>query len=61
MTMPSRMFATFSQESIASSSRSKMSFQRITNIGSIPPSKRPAIAERESRSPSFSNRLTSTV
>src|SRR5215217_6970219 len=39
MTMPWRMFATCSVASIASSRRSKMSFQRITTIGSIPVSK----------------------
>ena len=61
ITMPSRMFATFSVESIASSSRSKMSFQRITSIGSIPRSNSDASASRTTRSPSFSSRLISTV
>ena len=44
MTMPSRMWATLSAESMASSSRSKMSFQRMTTIGSIPVSNSDAIA-----------------
>ena len=44
MTMPSRMFATCSAASIAASSRSNRSFQRITTIGSIPPSNNEAIA-----------------
>ena len=57
--MPSRMFATFSQASMACSSRSKMSFQRITTIGSIPFEKSDASASRTMRSPSFSSRLTS--
>ena len=61
MTMPSRMLATRSVASIAASSRSKMSFQRITTIGSIPPSNSEATASRVIRSPSFSSRLTSTV
>ena len=61
MTMPSRMFATRSVASIASSSRSKMSFQRITTIGSIPLSNSDATASRVMRSPSFSSRLISTV
>ena len=46
MTMPSRMLATCSVASIACSSRSKMSFQRITIIGSTPLSKSAAIASR---------------
>ena len=61
ITMPSRMLATRSVESIASSRRSKMSFQRITSIGSIPVTNSDASASRASRSPSFSSRLTSTV
>ena len=61
MTIPSRMFATRSVASIAASRRSKMSFQRITNIGSMPASKSDAIASRLTRSPSFSSRLISTV
>src|SRR5579884_3799639 len=61
MTIPSRMFATCSVASIAASSRSKRSFQRITTIGSIPPSKSEATASRVILSPSFSRRLTSTV
>jgi hypothetical protein len=61
MTMPSRMFAACSVESIASSRRSKMSFQRITSMGSIPRSNSDASASRTTRSPSFSSRLTSTV
>ena len=55
------MFAAVSVESIASSSRSKMSFQRITIIGSIPVSNSDASASRTMRSPSFSSRLISTV
>src|SRR6185312_12485036 len=61
ITMPSRMKAARSVESIAFSSRSKMSFQRITTIGSIPLSNSDAIASRTSRSPSFSSRCTSTI
>ena len=61
MTMPSRTSATRSVASIASSSRSKMSFQRITTIGSIPPSKSEATASRATRSPSFSSRWISTT
>jgi hypothetical protein len=52
--MPSRMCATRSVASIASSSRSKMSFQRITSIGSMPVSNSDASASRTTRSPSFS-------
>ena len=37
-----------------------MSFQRITTIGSIPPSKSDATASRLTRSPSFSSRWIST-
>ncbi len=61
MTMPSMMFAARSVASIAASRRSNRSFQRITTIGSIPPSNREATASRVIRSPSFSSRLTSTV
>ena len=61
MTMPSRMFAALSVASIAASRRSNRSFQRITTIGSMPPSNRDATASRVIRSPSFSSRLTSTV
>ena len=52
--MPSRMLATRSVASMASSSRSKMSFQRITSIGSMPASNSDASASRTTRSPSFS-------
>ena len=41
---PSRMLAARSVESMASSRRSKMSFQRITTIGSMPLSNNDAIA-----------------
>ena len=61
MTMPSMMLAARSAASMAASRRSKMSFQRITTIGSIPPSNSEATASRVMRSPSFSSRLTSTV
>ena len=61
MTMPSRMLATRSVASMASSRRSKMSFQRITTMGSMPVSNSEAIASRVMRSPSFSRRLISTV
>ena len=61
MTIPSRMLATRSAASIASSSRSNRSFQRITTIGSMPPSNSDAIAARVILSPSFSSRLISTV
>ena len=61
MTMPWRMFAVVSQASMASSRRSKMSFQRITSIGSMPRSNSDASASRRTRSPSFSRRLISTV
>ena len=61
ITMPSRMFATVSAASIPSSRRSKMSFQRITSIGSMPRSNSDARASRSTRSPSFSRRLISTV
>ena len=36
MTMPSRVCATVSVESMAFSSTANMSFQRITTIGSMP-------------------------
>ncbi len=45
---------------MAASSDSKMSFQRITTIGSIPATNSDAIASRLSRSPSFSRRWIST-
>jgi hypothetical protein len=61
MTMPSSVLATCSQASIASSRRSKMSFQRMTTSGSMPLSNSDAMASRLMRSPSFSRRLTSTV
>ena len=61
MTMPSMMLAALSAASMAASRRSKMSFQRITTMGSIPPSNSEATASRVMRSPSFSRRLTSTV
>ena len=61
MTMPSMMLAARSAASMAASRRSKMSFQRITTMGSIPPSNSDATASRVMRSPSFSSRLTSTV
>ena len=57
--MPSSVFATCSQASIASSRRSKMSFQRMTTSGSMPASNSDAMASRLTRSPSFSRRLTS--
>ena len=44
MPMPSSTWATCSQESAAASRDSKMSFQRITTIGSIPATKSEAIA-----------------
>ena len=59
MTMPSRIWAAVSVASIASSSTAKMSFQRITTIGSIPLEKSEATASREIRSPSFSSRWIS--
>jgi hypothetical protein len=61
ITIPSRMLATLSVASMAASRRSNRSFQRITTIGSMPPSNREATASRVMRSPSFSSRLTSTV
>jgi len=54
--IPSRMCATCSQASTLDSSDSKMSFQRITTIGSMPATKREAIASRLRRSASFSSR-----
>ena len=59
MTMPSRMCADVSVASIALSSTSKMSFHRITTIGSIPLANSDATASREIRSPSFSSRWIS--
>src|ERR671930_547762 len=44
MTMPSSELATCSQASIASSRRSKMSFQRMTTSGSMPLSNSDAVA-----------------
>ena len=61
MTMPSMMLAALSAASIAASRRSNRSFQRITTMGSIPPSNSEATASRVMRSPSFSRRLISTV
>jgi hypothetical protein len=61
MTMPSMMLATVSVASMAASRRSKMSFHRITTIGSMPPLNSEATASRVIRSPSFSRRLISTV
>ena len=61
ITMPSMMLATCSVASIAASRRSNRSFQRITTIGSMPPSNSDATASRVMRSPSFSSRLISTV
>ena len=58
--MPSSTFATVSHASTADSSVSKMSFQRITIIGSMPATNRSAIAARWIRSPSFSSRWIST-
>ena len=58
--MPSSTLATVSQASTADSSVSKMSFQRITIIGSMPATKRLAIAARWIRSASFSSRWIST-
>ena len=58
--MPSSTLATVSHASTADSSVSKMSFQRITIIGSIPALKRSAMAARCSRSASFSSRWIST-
>jgi hypothetical protein len=61
ITTLSRTSATRSVASIAPSSRSKTSFQRITTIGSIPVSNSEATASRETRSPSFSSRWISTT
>ena len=58
--MPSTTWATCSQASTAASSDSKMSFQRITCIGSMPAANRAATPSRSSRSPSFSRRWIST-
>ncbi len=61
VTMFAITFAMCSVASIASSRRSKMSFQRMTTIGSIPPSNRDATASRVTRSPSVSRRWISLV
>ena len=58
--MPSSTLATVSQASTADSSVSKMSFQRITIIGSMPVTNRSAMAERWILSASFSSRWIST-
>ena len=58
--IPSSTFATVSQASTDSSSVSKMSFQRISIIGSMPFANSDATAARTSRSPSFSSRWIST-
>ena len=59
MTIPSRIWAAVSVASIAFSSTAKMSFQRITTIGSIPLENSEATASREILSPSFSSRWIS--
>jgi len=59
ITIPSRICAAVSVASIAFSSTAKMSFQRITTIGSIPLENSEATASREIRSPSFSSRWIS--
>src|SRR5439155_21124738 len=60
-TLPTRS-AAVSQASIASSSASKMSFQRMIVRGSTPSSSnKAAMASRTIRSPSSSSRLTSTT
>ena len=46
ITMPSRMWAAVSVASMARSSTVKMSFQRITTIGSMPLANRAATASR---------------
>src|SRR6185295_16033471 len=56
---PSMTVAAFSVASIARSSLRKMSLQRITTIGSVPPANSEARASRKSRSPSFSSRWIS--
>ena len=53
------MCADVSVESMARSSTPKMSFQRITTIGSIPFENSDASASRQTRSPSFSSRWIS--
>src|SRR6202034_2341582 len=59
--MPSITCATVSHASTAASSDSKMSFQRITTIGSAPPpANSEATPSRSSRSPSFSRQWIST-
>src|SRR5664280_877592 len=58
--MPSTTWATVSQASTDASRDSKMSFQRITTIGSMPPANSEATPSRCRRSPSFSRRCIST-
>ena len=58
--IPSSTCATVSQASTAASSDSKMSFQRITTIGSVPCANSDATPSRSRRSPSFSRRWIST-
>ena len=58
--IPSSTFATVSQASTASSSVSKISFQRIRTSGSMPFANSPATAARPIRSASFSSRWIST-
>ena len=58
--IPSSTCATVSHASTAASSDSKMSFQRITTIGSMPPANSEATPSRCRRSPSFSRRWIST-
>jgi len=58
--MPSSTLAAVSQASTDASSESKMSFQRITIIGSMPVANSDATASRWSRSASFSSRWIST-
>ena len=58
--MPSSTLAAVSHASTAASSDSKMSFQRITTIGSMPLTNSDATASRTIRSASFSSRWIST-
>ena len=58
--MPSSTLAAVSHASTAASSDSKMSFQRITTIGSMPSANSDATASRTIRSASFSSRWIST-
>ena len=58
--MPSSTLAAVSHASTAASSDSKMSFQRITTIGSMPSTNSDATASRTIRSASFSSRWIST-